>query len=1618
MKTIKSYLLAGFCSLMGAANSLWAATHICTFKDFSVLNTEDGVLRSGGYTVTLGADNIVGTGMEDGGNGIAKGAVRIGSSAPLLLTRYDTWGSNDPGITVILKYSELAQTSDRAIITTSGDGLNSKVGLSVNKPADSNAIASGIWNGGMWNNTGNNISKNAISAEGYLVFVYQSTSSHGVTVYDGTGNSTIFSAAGLKASNSQTGAAVCIGGTYANNFLATGLVVEAVTIYRGALTQNEVATAVANQESFTVHQVSDTNLTATEINTLLGTGQGVLRVPNGTTITLDVPLTGSPIVACVGNVTITADSQPSATELAKLDCSQVEGVLKRSWFTTTSLGVNFNATNAEDVSAALVAGGAWTHTTSNNGLQMLSNIDGLTSVEWSSNNVWFEGGNNGTPTEGSIFTQGYLDDGGKGAHVTVSGVPYLNYDLYIYAETDNGVKFSCKTVNGENYSWDAENNRAVHGSTDGWGDPTYAVDGKTKPALGENVIWIQNLNAGTLIIDSIRRDANNQNVRGSISAIQIVNAEDRLATIIHSRAEVTGDTLFSALNATPEWANGETNTIELDNIAESATVTLDGTLSGATLSVVSEEGCDLTLVKATDASVAFDWYDFSKALGKVTLGFDPGEDVVITTGADMTFTVNPTGTINISEGTETITYRTTETLPGLPYNTAGNMASTIVIAGKVVSTDTVNDSTAIFNNKKYLIAEGGDVTLAKLNLGNQGNKSQSMTIDGGTMTITGDTPSNTTGDSSTGDSVLLGHWAGNDIHLNVLEGEFKALNAVSRLGWTGGCQIVIGGKEDEGTTALMHLKGIQSHNASSSLTILTNGTLKVDSVGILFAQTAWTMAGGVVETTSDTIIQDTHADGIHVTADSTIQIAPSSTLTLKSTITGDGKLSFVSDGYATVDFGLSRPSQDTPLAFDGGIDMRFSFVDKADIIYLKTTSTLSTDNVSAVYAEDTNEDVDITVEQVYVNGSATGVYEIKPTLPVWTNTNGNGSFTDPNNWSSGYVPTADEIIVEVSGEDETEISSLQDIYAYTAIYLRGEGAVRFDMRSTAGFAENTVIHIPAGMTLILDGTKFTNGYTCNLILTGAGKVVTRGNVTMSKANTFTGGLIVESGSILQTTAQQGYGGSGAASGNAYITVKNGGAVDIATTQNYCYAYTIEGKGYQKEDGSYSGALYNTGAAQGEGERQTWKITLTDDALITADSGHHWGILNNSWYEAFIFLNGHTLTKQGTATFFVSNTTISSGSGGHFRVLDGVLKTREGQDSRFHDTHLSIEKTGRLQLQSKLSNLLSLTFKAGLGGVGFTGISNYDVANPRPVVNAAWIEPKDITPGAELTLVTDSEATGFTNGLFVVRAGGRFETAEDSAETAVVNPDDPKYVKVTARDLRNFYHYDFDGLTADTAKADDSTYGASGVFSDVEGVAGSELIQTRNGHAAKIYYTTDTQRYNPLWTSSSAGYSPFDAGIVTVTTVVKPVDAADGKIIWGLGDVWNAPHYSVALVSENDNTLSVVKWTARAPCEVLATVTGIKDLTRAYHFVAVEFAPEGTTLRVGNKSNATTKTAPYPIAIHTQFGTVYGGAPEGDKRAGTECYIDDWQLFDARLTDEELRNLRMNLAPPPFILRFR
>lgn len=114
----------------------------------------------------------------------------------------------------------------------------------------------------------------------------------------------------------------------------------------------------------------------------------------------------------------------------------------------------------------------------------------------------------------------YLDDGGDRALVTVTGVPYKQYDVIVYTATDSkGRYFGPVTVNGTPYRW-SNGETVVSGSADSTADTRWGYSLCPVPAYGVNALRITGQTSSTLTI----KGANNANTaRGGIAGFQIVD---------------------------------------------------------------------------------------------------------------------------------------------------------------------------------------------------------------------------------------------------------------------------------------------------------------------------------------------------------------------------------------------------------------------------------------------------------------------------------------------------------------------------------------------------------------------------------------------------------------------------------------------------------------------------------------------------------------------------------------------------------------------------------------------------------------------------------------------------------------------------------------------------------------------------------------------------------------------------------------------------------------------------------------------------------------------------------------------------------------------------------------
>ncbi len=143
-----------------------------------------------------------------------------------------------------------------------------------------------------------------------------------------------------------------------------------------------------------------------------------------------------------------------------------------------------------------------------------------------------------------------------------------------------------------------------------------------------------------------------------------------------------------------------------------------------------------------------------------------------------------------------------------------------------------------------------------------------------------------------------------------------------------------------------------------------------------------------------------------------------------------------------------------------------------------------------------------------------------------------------------------------------------------------------------------------------------------------------GSVKFNVYNSFKGGTTIDEGTILLGDNDWALGDT-----DAQIRVNEGAALDVNGRNRFGYNLTLNG-----------GSLKNTGSDAITNQVQFKSITLEADSVI--DLAHTTAIINDNYSAATLNLNNHTLTKRGSADFFVCNVTVNAGT---IKLEEGAIK---------------------------------------------------------------------------------------------------------------------------------------------------------------------------------------------------------------------------------------------------------------------------------------------------------------------------------------------------------------------------
>ena len=1288
---------------------------------------------------------------------------------------------------------------------------------------------------------------------------------------------------------------------------------------------------------------------------------------------------------------------------------------------TTAVGVNFCSSLGADTAKALFEC-TWTNNTAYNEGSTVSGeiklFNNSATLTFSCKNAWRRDVNG---TTSSSFLNGYFDDGNNGTPITISctNIPFDFYDVVIYYASDgDNYDFTAPTVNGAQWTYDSDNPSVAKKGSNNWG--ASGSNGGTC-GYGTNVLRIVD-RTGYLSIASSGSYTTGH--RGSIAAIQIVKSEKTASTMTVGGADKT----LNNWADTSIWTGGTaaTNGVVIADLQGDATVTVDQDIALNGLTV--KGAYQLTLAKTDTEKTAtidnihiVDGTSLVLASEAITIGC---VDSVVTNAftspsslISRTYGNVYTNGAGVSGSSKTISAQggsITLSGEGKTYYVNGGVSgtqTTVVFDGATIE---YGDNQLGVGQANYILSNA-TVSAKRLVLIQEGDgRTSTLTLNGtSSVSITG-----TTNEDLTSNSIMFGHYKnGTSVFTLNDESTFTAASQVL-VGKSGGANTI---NINGGTfkTPGIILSGRASGNGANGTNKLNinGGTLSLGEVGITSYYSGNTMSiavGGdaTIEATAATLPISqamTIADGKTLTIKKAATLEGDVTATLSGAISGKGMISFGTN--VNVNLSTARCAEnDTTIKVLDTTKISATLTNALESFTFKIEN-FKKENFTLYNVDGQTEiEADVTV-------SDNNVVTICSARPRFTVNAAEVSLDAASCWSVSTVPTSGDITITKTTTEDATIT-VPSACTFTNIYIVGSGKVTFKYESGATLnADGATISLQSSdLTLVIDGvanTSYAEGY--KNTITGVGKVETLGNVKMTKASSFTGGLTVKSGT-LSTTTNAGFGGASYAAGGA-VVVEDGASVDLANTTDWCYMFTIAGKGVATTDEmgvtTYSGALFNSGDPINTNKRQMRALTLLDDALISVVSGHGWGLLNSGNGGTTLTLNGYTLTKQGSGSFFICNTT---GSAGTIAIEEGAFETYL-YGSILNGETIKIFGTASLNLNAAISGLSSLQLSPTVGGVTVENIGNVNAAVPI-TLNGVGFVADAATVGERVTLVKGTVNT-ITNGFATIALGGRFAMSADGA-SELTYAADGSLVSATIQTVKPFLHYDYNQESLSAANvASDSTYKISSYGG--EAVTPTVIKRGKTGTSAKIFFENNSSNYEPYFDSNTANKQFLYSGALSVTTVARVMCApASGNsvLLWNLGSVYNGKN-SLGLVAVNETTVALAQTGNDATYrKVICKVEGISNLKTEYHFFAVVIAGTKATLYVDKMTPVEGTTEATDLGQIGQIGAIYGGVSQTsgyDRVGSTGYYLDDWAVYDLALTADEVNALRKKLLPDPFVI---
>ena len=591
-----------------------------------------------------------------------------------------------------------------------------------------------------------------------------------------------------------------------------------------------------------------------------------------------------------------------------------------------------------------------------------------------------------------------------------------------------------------------------------------------------------------------------------------------------------------------------------------------------------------------------------------------------------------------------------------------------------------SDKYAIAMGNGTLNVAGGQVSADSLIMQNyQSNKNSTINItDGGLLEITG----NQDGGYKTG-SVRLGHWSGTAGVINVTDGELRVLNATVGMSDDGNGNLRVSGN------GVANLKGITCLLTNTQLQVSAGGKLNIGAGGISQYGGYWGTAHPGVINVDNATLGALSAEGWSSSAETNIgngaiiQLAVynvatgeyegAADITLSGTHTGTGALTLAGNGSLIIS---SELSNDISKAEGAGATLVLNGLDNFDV------------ESSSGYTgyDDSTTDGYASGELYRVAGTGSTldkVVVLEDGVETEYAMNAGAMIVESTDSTNFYVNT------EVT---RSAITELRDGSSFT---INAGGVyhtdVVDDLAVTKAMDKSATIYLQNAEGQ--DVLKLSN-----LPETQVAGFVVDGNSVVADAGSYTADVTVLSGTVLsqaQTVGNDKVGANYLTDTERTITVQGGATFDIAGKEAYYHVVLEEGA-----------VLTNTGSGVYNTSRNLPVVDLMGDATIDTDA--RMGMLGSGYSSSSLNLNGHTLTKTGTANVHFMNCLFSEGTvsieNGYVELLSNNNEAADYSKVAF-EIHADSEAgtIGGLDFQGRDSDVLGHI--VGEGGTLLVG-SNY------------------------------------------------------------------------------------------------------------------------------------------------------------------------------------------------------------------------------------------------------------------------------------------------------------------------